>query len=229
MSIPHLRKTKTSSQLIVNGEPFLMLSAELHNSTLSSAKYMADDKIWQNMRAMYINTLLGSVSWEQIEPVEGQFDFSNLDAVILAAREHGIKLVLLWFGSFKNGITNSVEANFFIVFANLDPSKKYKGIRIPHHTPRPRCPDLDYIFDVSPDAHHALYTHHEHTGRFHTRGVQGIRSEILSHGSSGGRGKGRRCVSEIATEKRNARDRLEGRKRRIVGRQHEECRPGKER
>ena len=28
----------------------------------------------------------------------------------------------------KMWITNSVEANFFIVFANLDPSKKYKGI-----------------------------------------------------------------------------------------------------
>jgi len=110
MTIPHLRKTKTSSQLIVNGEPFLMLSAELHNSTLSSAKYMADDKIWQNMKDMYINTLLGSVSWEQIEPVEGHFDFSNLDAVIVAAREHGLKLVLLWFGSFKNALSTYVPA-----------------------------------------------------------------------------------------------------------------------
>ncbi|EAT91635.1 hypothetical protein HBI56_012800 [Parastagonospora nodorum] len=109
-NIPHLRKTKTSSQLIVHGEPFLMLSAELHNSTLSSAKYMADDKIWENMRDMHINTLLGSVSWEQIEPVEGQFDFSNLDAVISAAREHNMKLVLLWFGSFKNALSTYVPA-----------------------------------------------------------------------------------------------------------------------
>ncbi|KAG9194877.1 hypothetical protein G6011_04912 [Alternaria panax] len=84
ISITHLRMTKTSSQLIVSGEPFLMLSAELHNSTLSLAKYMADDKVWQNMRAMHISTLLGSVSWEQIEPVEGQFDFSNLDAISLS-------------------------------------------------------------------------------------------------------------------------------------------------
>ncbi|KAF2820098.1 glycoside hydrolase [Ophiobolus disseminans] len=110
MDIPHLRKTKTSSQLIVNGEPFLMLSAELHNSTLSSAKYMADDKIWQNMRDMRINTLLGSVSWEQIEPEEGKFDFSNLDAIILAAREHNMKLVLLWFGSFKNALSTYIPA-----------------------------------------------------------------------------------------------------------------------
>lgn len=108
--IPHLRKTKTSSQLIVNGKPFLMLSAELHNSTLSSAEYMATDKIWQNMKEMHINTLLGSVSWEQIEPREGEFDFSNLEAVILAAREHGMKLVLLWFGSFKNALSTYVPA-----------------------------------------------------------------------------------------------------------------------
>ncbi|KAI4913519.1 hypothetical protein J4E90_005236 [Alternaria incomplexa] len=110
MSIPHLRKTRTSSQLVVDGEPYLILGAELHNSTLSSAKYMADEKIWQNVRDMHINTLLGSVSWEQIEPVEGQFDFSNLDAVILAARQNNIKLVLLWFGSFKNALSTYAPA-----------------------------------------------------------------------------------------------------------------------
>jgi hypothetical protein len=62
------------------------------------------------MKAMHVNTLLGSVSWEQIEPFEGQFDFSNLDAIILAAREHGLKLVLLWFGSFKNALSTYVPA-----------------------------------------------------------------------------------------------------------------------
>ncbi|KAF1953706.1 glycoside hydrolase [Byssothecium circinans] len=108
--IPHLRKTKTSSQLIVNGEPFLMLSAELHNSTLSSAKYMRDTETWENMKAMHINTLLGSVSWEQIEPTEGLFTFQNLDEVILDARKHGLKLVLLWFGSFKNALSTYVPA-----------------------------------------------------------------------------------------------------------------------
>ncbi|KAF2993894.1 hypothetical protein E8E13_002586 [Curvularia kusanoi] len=108
--IPHLRKTKTSSQLIVNGKPFLMLSAELHNSTLSSASYMATNNVWQNMKNMHINTLLGSVSWEQIEPTEGHFDFSNLDAIIQEARVWDMKLVLLWFGSFKNALSTYVPA-----------------------------------------------------------------------------------------------------------------------
>ncbi|KAL3419465.1 glycoside hydrolase [Phlyctema vagabunda] len=107
-SHPHLRKTKTSSQLIVNGEPFLMLSGELHNSSLSSAAFMAD--VWPNMRAANINTLLGSVSWEMIEPVEDQFDFAELDKVILGAREHQMKLVLLWFGSFKNALSTYAPA-----------------------------------------------------------------------------------------------------------------------
>ena len=108
--IPHLRKTKTSSQLIVNGEPFLMLSAELHNSTLSSAKYMRDAKIWENMRAMHCNTLLGSISWEQIEPKEDEFDFANLNEIIFDAREHDMKLVLLWFGTWKNALSTYVPA-----------------------------------------------------------------------------------------------------------------------
>jgi beta-galactosidase GanA len=108
--IPHFRKTKTSSQLIVHGEPYLMLSAELHNSTLGSAEFMATTNIWQNMKEMHINTLLGSVSWEQIEPMERHFDFTNLEAVVLAAREHGMKLVLLWFGSFKNALSTYVPA-----------------------------------------------------------------------------------------------------------------------
>lgn len=57
------------------------------------------------MKSANINTLLGSVTWEMIEPIEGQFDFSELDKVILGAREHDMHLVLLWFGSFKNALS----------------------------------------------------------------------------------------------------------------------------
>lgn len=59
--IPHLRKTKTSSQLIVKGKPFLVLAGELHNSSLSDPAYMST--VWPNMKAMHVNTLLGSVTW----------------------------------------------------------------------------------------------------------------------------------------------------------------------
>jgi hypothetical protein len=98
---PQLRRTENGKQLIVNGRPFLSLAGELHNSSLTSAEYM--DTIWQKLVETHVNTVLGCVTWEMIEPIEGQFDFKELDKVILGARKHGLRLVLLWFGSFKNG------------------------------------------------------------------------------------------------------------------------------
>ncbi|KAH0272453.1 glycoside hydrolase, partial [Aureobasidium melanogenum] len=101
--IPHLRQTAMSKQLIVKGKPFLMLAGELQNSSFSSPEYMQD--VWTKLTTMNMNTVLGSVSWEQIEPTEGNFDFEALDQVLLDARKHGLHVVLLWFGSFKNGLS----------------------------------------------------------------------------------------------------------------------------
>lgn len=61
---------------------------------------------------MNINTVLGCVTWEDIEPDEGNFDFAVLDGVIESARAHGLHLVLLWFGSFKNGRFQSRILNY---------------------------------------------------------------------------------------------------------------------
>ncbi|ETS82485.1 hypothetical protein PFICI_04361 [Pestalotiopsis fici W106-1] len=105
-SLPHLKKSENGIQLIVKGKPFLMLSGELHNSSLSSAKFMSE--VWPAMKAQSINTLVGSVSWEMIEPEEGKFDFSELDKVLEGARQHSMHLVLLWFGTYKNGISTYV-------------------------------------------------------------------------------------------------------------------------
>jgi beta-galactosidase GanA len=99
--IPYLRPTADSKQLIVKDEPFLILGGELQNSSFSSPEYMSD--VWTKLTTMNMNTVLGSVSWEQIEPTEGQFDFKSLDQVLLDARAHSLHVVLLWFSSFKNG------------------------------------------------------------------------------------------------------------------------------
>ncbi|KAF2022378.1 glycoside hydrolase family 35 protein [Aaosphaeria arxii CBS 175.79] len=100
-TIPHLQQYGNTHQVVVNGKPFLILGAELQNSSLSSAEYMAE--VWPKMVDTNINTVLGAVTWEMIEPQEGRFDFEELDKVILDARSYNIHIVLLWFGSFKNG------------------------------------------------------------------------------------------------------------------------------
>jgi len=105
-ALPHLRRHGTAGQLVVDGKPFLVLGGELHNSSSSSLDYM--QPIWQRMLDLNFNTVLAGVSWESVEPEEGHFDFSLVDGLIYQARRHGLRLVLLWFGSWKNGMSSYV-------------------------------------------------------------------------------------------------------------------------
>ena len=86
---------------MVHGKPFLILGAELQNSSASCPEYMAE--VWPRLKNANINTVLANVTWEAIESKEGVFNFEKLDQIVLAARRHGIHLILLWFGAFKNG------------------------------------------------------------------------------------------------------------------------------
>lgn len=101
---PHLEKRGPVTQLIVKGEPFLALASELRNSSASSPAYM--EPLWANLKEGGMNTVLAVVTWEQVEPVEGQFDFTVVDEMIKAARAHDLKLAILWFGSWKNGMSS---------------------------------------------------------------------------------------------------------------------------
>lgn len=103
---PTLRRQGTATQLIVNGKPHLIIGGELSNSAASSADYMAPH--WAKLRAMHLNTVLAPVSWELIEPVEGRFDWSSVDTMLKAARANDLKLVILWFGAWKNSMSTYV-------------------------------------------------------------------------------------------------------------------------
>ncbi|WP_157801284.1 DUF5597 domain-containing protein [Sphingobium sp. LB126] len=103
---PRLVKQGTATQLTVQGKPMLLIAGELGNSSASSAAYMAPH--WKRLKAMHLNTVLAPVSWELIEPVEGRFDFSSVDALIREARANDLKLVFLWFGAWKNSMSTYV-------------------------------------------------------------------------------------------------------------------------
>ena len=106
--LPHLQRKDSVTQLIVDGKPFIMLAGELHNSSASSLEYM--QTVWPRLGSLHLNTVLASVSWELIEPEEGKFDFDLVDGIVRQAREHDMKLVLLWFGSWKNGVSSYAPA-----------------------------------------------------------------------------------------------------------------------
>lgn len=102
--LPYLRKQGTTTQLIVDGKPFLILGGELGNSSFTSSEYMAP--VWPKLKAMNLNTVLVPVYWELVEPDEGKFDFKLYDQLIAEARKYDLKLVILWFGSWKNSMSS---------------------------------------------------------------------------------------------------------------------------
>ncbi len=97
--LPHLLQKDGRYALMVDGAPFLMLGAQVHNS---SNYPQALKKVWPAIKDMHANTVEIPVAWEQIEPVEGQFDFSYVDTLLAEARQNKVRLVLLWFGTWKN-------------------------------------------------------------------------------------------------------------------------------
>jgi beta-galactosidase GanA len=105
---PRLEKQGTAIRLMVKGQPLLILGGELGNSSASSERYMAPH--WARLRQMHLNTVLAPVSWELIEPTEGQFRWGSVDALIKAARANDLKLVFLWFGAWKNSMSTYVPS-----------------------------------------------------------------------------------------------------------------------
>jgi hypothetical protein len=103
-AIPHLRKQGAVTQLIVDGKPFLALAGELDNDAATSLDNLKP--IWPALVQMNLNTVLPAVCWELVEPEEGKFDFTLVDGVIQEARRHNLRVVLIWFASWKNGLSS---------------------------------------------------------------------------------------------------------------------------
>lgn len=97
--LPRIVANGSKHELMVDGAPFLMLGAQANNSSNYPAEL---PKVWPVIRDLHANTLEIPVAWEQVEPVEGKFDFTWVDTLIPQARENHVRLVLLWFGAFKN-------------------------------------------------------------------------------------------------------------------------------
>ena len=97
---PQLVKKDGRFALLVDGQPYLVLGAQINNSSAWPAVL---PQVWPTVEAMHVNTVEAPVYWEQIETTQGNFDFSVVDDLVREARSHKLHLVLLWFGTWKNG------------------------------------------------------------------------------------------------------------------------------
>jgi hypothetical protein len=99
--LPRVEKTPTGSyRLLVDGQPYLLLGAQLHNSSGWPEEL---DRAWPLYKELHANTAEIPVYWEVIEPQPGKFDFTSVDKIIDGARKNNLRLVLLWFATWKNG------------------------------------------------------------------------------------------------------------------------------
>ncbi len=99
LPIPQLVHTGSHYRLMVDGRPFLILGGQAHNSSASNPKDLKP--VWDSLVALHANTAEVPIYWELIEPRPGQFDFHLVDDIIEGARQHHLRLILLWFGTWK--------------------------------------------------------------------------------------------------------------------------------
>jgi beta-galactosidase GanA len=98
--IPRLVQKDGRFALLVDGAPYLILGAQANNSSDWPAML---PKVWPAIEYLQANTLEIPIYWEQFEPQQGKFDYTAMDTILAQAREHHKHLVLLWFGTWKNG------------------------------------------------------------------------------------------------------------------------------
>jgi hypothetical protein len=176
--IPQLVKNGDVIQLYTNGKPFLILGGELNNSSSSSLTYM--QPIWSQVKALHFNTLLTPVSWELIEPKEGEFSFTLVDSLIVEARKNNLHLVFLWLASWKNGMSSYmplwVKENY----------KKYPRVKIQNgQTQEVLSPLSENNCKADAKAFAALMKHiREFDGNDHTVLMMQVENEVGILGDS---------------------------------------------
>jgi hypothetical protein len=85
----------------VNGKPFFPLGGQTCNSSGYTGKEA--ETAFKAIQLLHGNTLEIPVYWNQVEPEPGKFDFKSVDALLRNAKRYDIKLIILWFATWKNG------------------------------------------------------------------------------------------------------------------------------
>jgi hypothetical protein len=132
--LPRIVQKDGRYALFVDDAPYLILGAE----DLSMGQWTTSPDVWPNIERLNANTVEVSIYWEQLEPQQGQYDYTMVDRLVSEARQHHVRLVLLWFGMYYNG-----HPNYTPDWVKLDP------VRYPHALNRTGEP-VDSLSPVAP-------------------------------------------------------------------------------
>src|SRR5471032_2293288 len=135
--MPHFAQKDGRHAFIVDGAPFILLGGQCGNSSAWPSELPG---VWSAVERMHANTLEAPVYWEQFEAQEGRYDTTIVDLMIRQAREHHVRLVLLWFGTWKNG-----SAHYMPLWIKAHPELYPKCVGksgLPVDTPSPHFPAM---------------------------------------------------------------------------------------
>jgi hypothetical protein len=96
--MPRIESRDGRHAFFVDGAPYLMLAGEANNS---SNYPWALPQVWSAIEDIHANTLLMPWRGSRWSPRRGASTFLARDASA-RARERDVRLVLLWFGAYKN-------------------------------------------------------------------------------------------------------------------------------
>ncbi len=162
--------------LMVDGAPYLMMGVQVNNSSAWPAEL---PKVWPAAERLHANTVEMPVYWEQLEPAQGKFDFGVVDALLAGAREHKLRLVLLWFGTWKNGAPHYVPE-----WVKRDPAK-YRHVTGPKGEVRDTMsPFGQATMEADAAAFRALMRHLKSADPRHTVLMVQVENEINAYGSA---------------------------------------------
>ena len=150
--LPTITKQNGVFEFWIDDHPTLLLAGELHNSSSSDAHYM--EGVWPKLKAMRLNTVIATVSWELIEPERGCFDFQSVDHLLWGARAAELRLILIWFGTWKNGQSSYVPG-----WVKTDPATYFRCRDRQHALTRTISPLCDACVEADAAAFSALMTH----------------------------------------------------------------------
>ena len=97
--LPHLVKQEGRFALFVDNAPYLIMGIE----DLTMGEWPTRPGVWPALEYMNVNTVEIPVYWEDFEPQPGQYGYTVIDRLLAEARQHHVRLVPLWFGTYKNG------------------------------------------------------------------------------------------------------------------------------
>lgn len=174
--LPQIVHKNGRHALLVDGAPFFMLGAQVNNSSAWPAQMPL---VWPAIDKLGANTLEVPIAWEQIETEPGRFDFAYLDTLLQQARQHGVHLVLLWFGTWKNNGPSYTPA-----WIKLDNARYPRVVDAKGELKNSLSPIFPATLDADRTAFVALMRHLKAADPQHTVIMMQIENETGTYGSA---------------------------------------------